>query len=83
MTVRPLVVPGEFKLKLTLVEKSDIVAATIDGQQVYELSIGDVINITSYEKKFLLVISGRRTFFDRMHAKLNWSGHSNINPNIG
>ena len=78
MSMRPLVLPGEFPIKLTLVEKNDTVALTIDGQNMQTLNVGDIVTIESAIKKMLLVVSGRRTFFDRLQTKLNWSGHSNI-----
>jgi len=78
MTVRPLVVPGDYKLKLTLVGKSDTVAATIDGQILQELIIGDIVEITASKQNFKLVLSGRRTFYDRLRKKLHWSGHNTL-----
>ena len=78
MSMRPLVLPGEFPIKLTLIEKNDTVALTIDGQNMQELKVGDIVSIKSAVEKMLLVVSGRRTFFDRLQKKLNWSGHSNI-----
>ena len=78
MSMRPVVLPGELPIKLTLVEKSDTVAVTIDGQVMHELNIGDVVSIELAPDKMLLVVSGRRSFFDRLHTKLNWSGHSNL-----
>ena len=78
MSMRPLVLPGKMTIIMTIIEKSDTVAVTIDGQIMHELNIGDIVEIDIAPDKMLLIVSGRRTFFDRLHTKLNWSGHSNI-----
>lgn len=78
MSVRPLVVPSESELQLTLVEKSDTVALTVDGQVFKELELGDVVTVTGAAARLQLVESGRRNFYETLQRKLNWAGHGNI-----
>ncbi len=74
MTVRPLVIPAEECLA-TLVEVSDTVAMTVDGQEMFELKMGDRIMVNPSEAPFRVVRSGRHDFFEALRTKLHWSGN--------
>ena len=78
MTMRPLVISADDLLQIDLVGKSDIVAMTIDGQEMFELELDDLIVVRKAQKPINLVVSGLRTFYDRLHQKFNWAGHSNV-----
>lgn len=74
MTVRPLVVPAE-ECVVNLVEASDTVAMTVDGQEMFELRVGDQITVDRASSPFRVIRSGRRSFFETLRTKLNWSGN--------
>ncbi len=74
MTVRPLVVPAEQCL-VTLVEVSDTVAMTVDGQEMFELQVGDRITVEPADSPFRVIRAGHRSFFETLRTKLNWSGN--------
>ena len=78
MTMRPLVISAGDLLQMILIGKSDTVAMTIDGQEMFELELDDLIVIEKAQKPINLVVSGIRTFYDRLHQKFNWAGHSNM-----
>ena len=47
---------------------------TIDGQEPFSLNTGDVVKISKYKKKVLLVSSSEENFYNALRSKLNWSG---------
>lgn len=74
MTVRPLVVPAE-QCMVTLNHCSDTVAITVDGQDMFTLKQGDRIIADKASAPFRVIRSGRRSFFETLRTKLNWSGN--------
>jgi len=67
---RPLVVPADFCIELDT-EKYDSIA-TIDGQEVYELSEGDVLYIEGAKKGAKLLHKKERNYFSVLREKLHW-----------
>lgn len=78
LTVRPLVVQADTKLRVSVAHTDDRVALIADGQDIVEMHLGDELHVYRPVKPFRLIRSGRRTFFDTLRVKLNWAGHGNI-----
>lgn len=71
---RPLVLPGNKTLTLVLVASFAPSTLTVDGQVSLEVVEGDTVEVTKSSKPFLLVETGKRTYFDILRAKMGWSG---------
>jgi len=72
---RPLVVRADSKLGCTVQSRhqsEDGLALTVDGQQAASLRGDDEVLIERAECAARLVQLGRRTFYDRLHSKLQW-----------
>lgn len=79
---RPLVVRAASKLTCTVqLRKSDVattspghaMSLSVDGQESVELRAGDTVTVERAECSARVVHLGRRTFYDRLHAKLQWA----------
>jgi NAD+ kinase len=47
---------------------------TVDGQSEFPLIPGDRVTVRPYEEKARIVRSNKRTFYEVLRTKLNWSG---------
>ncbi|MGE0432293.1 MAG: NAD(+)/NADH kinase [Planctomycetota bacterium] len=79
MTVRPLVVPAG-PSEVRVLHADDTIALTVDGQECFVLEMGDVVKVEQPPMHFQLIKSGRRSFFETLRTKLNWSGHTLPRP---
>ena len=75
---RPTVVPATESLRVEVEElqKAEI-ALTIDGQETFRLRPLDCVLIGRAPRKALIVRSDRRSFYEVLRSKLNWSGEPN------
>ncbi len=75
---RPTVVPASEILRIEVEDpqKTDV-ALTIDGQESLTLAPRDCVLIRRAAKKALIVRSDKRSFYEVMRTKLNWSGEPN------
>lgn len=71
---RPLVIPGESHIELSLMPGSDQVFLTIDGQQSFPLEPFDRIRIEAAKSRALLVRNGSVDFFSILRSRLGWGG---------
>ncbi|MEO0096967.1 MAG: NAD(+)/NADH kinase [candidate division WOR-3 bacterium] len=69
---RPLILPGNFKLKLLLGEKNLPANLVLDGQRVFLLNLGEEVLLEKAKSYFLLVNKKERTYFDILKKKLKW-----------
>ena len=72
LTNRPIVLPGSSTISLEVVSSSNEIALVIDGQERIDLSVGDVIELTSAPRGLALVSTGRRSSFEVLRHKLRW-----------
>lgn len=72
LTSRPLILPGDFKLKLVLGEKNPPANLVLDGQKTFLLNLGEEIFLEKAKNYFLLVNKKERTYFDILKKKLKW-----------
>jgi NAD+ kinase len=75
---RPLVLPGDKPVYITIEEKQRTdIFLTVDGQEVISLAEGDKLKLQPAKKKLKIVRSDRRNFYEVLRSKLNWSGGPN------
>ena len=71
MTHRPLVIPENAVIRLTLGAEVRGVILTVDGQWGHSFLPGDVAELTAAENP-LIIFSAGKSFFDVMRDKLHW-----------
>ena len=67
---RPLVVPADFSIELTSPEEK--VIAVIDGQDNYEMHVGDIVHIRGAVEGAKLLHRKERNYFSVLREKLSW-----------
>ena len=73
LTTRPLVLPGDMQVTVTLTSSSDEgVYITIDGQIGIEMQRGDCLNLHKSTSEVLLVAPAGKNYFDVLRGKLKW-----------
>ncbi len=72
LTNRPIVLPDEFKVEITLKTLSEDVYLTLDGQVGFSLRKDDVIEINKSPFKTKLLIPCERDYFNVLRTKLKW-----------
>jgi len=73
---RPIVLPAESKLEVRPGRCAEPPALTVDGHLYHDLMEGDVIIVRRAREKLRLIQTGRRTFFETLATKLDWSGQA-------
>jgi NAD+ kinase len=75
MSLRPLVVPGEVRIRVVLRGRTQEEAyLTLDGQVGYPIGPSDEIVVDRHPKPVRLVRVARRGFFEILQRKLRWGG---------
>lgn len=72
LTNRPIVMPDNAEITLKLINNSEDVVLTLDGQIGYELKPQDVVRIRKSATSFNLVQPPNRNYFDVLRNKLKW-----------
>ena len=74
LTNRPIVIPaGEvIEVRPTVVDASDEIFVTYDGQTGYPLHAGDIVRIRRSERTLRLVKAPARNYFELLREKLKW-----------
>jgi len=70
LTQRPLVLPSNFTINLT--SSKDKVIVMIDGQDDYEMEVGEVLVINGAEIGARLLHKKERNYFSVLREKLSW-----------
>ncbi len=71
---RPIVVPADDDIELTLLESPKMAALNLDGQEHMDLQAGDRISI-SKAGEIRLVYLPDRHYYETLRTKLHWAGH--------
>jgi NAD+ kinase len=75
---RPTVVPASESLRVEVEERQKAeIALTIDGQETFLLHPLDSVHVGRAPRKALIVRSDKRSFYEVLRTKLNWSGEPN------
>jgi NAD+ kinase len=72
LTNRPIVTPDTAEIKLRVMNESEGVVLTLDGQIGYRMQTGDSVVIRKSEPSFNLVQPPNRNYFDVLRNKLKW-----------
>jgi NAD+ kinase len=72
LTNRPIVMPDNAEITLKLINNSEDVVLTLDGQIGYELKPQDIVRIRKSKTGFNLVQPPNRNYFDVLRNKLKW-----------
>ncbi|NOT21499.1 MAG: NAD(+) kinase [Nitrospiraceae bacterium] len=72
LTHRPLIVPGNAEIDLTLTSKDDGSMATLDGQVGVAITQGDRVVIQASEHRTKLIRFPESNYYDVLREKLKW-----------
>jgi NAD+ kinase len=72
LTNRPIVMPDTAEISLRLINKSDGVVLTLDGQVGYQMQTHDCVKIRKSKTNFNLIQPPNRNYFDVLRNKLKW-----------
>jgi len=72
LTMRPLVVRGDAKLQIRVVDGGEPTYLTVDGQESEPLREGDELRCWRSEHKVRLLRVGSGSFYDVLRTKLKW-----------
>jgi NAD+ kinase len=79
-SLRPLVVPADSVVDITLGTEGVDVFLTLDGQEGTRLEEGDTVRLTRAADDVSLVKITDRTFYDSLRGKLHWGGLNTDEP---
>ena len=72
---RPIVLPPDEVVTMTVdSEQRTSLLMTVDGQSELHLESGDRITVRASARKAHIIRSNKRTFYEVLRSKLNWSG---------
>ncbi|UCH96968.1 MAG: NAD(+)/NADH kinase [Candidatus Aminicenantes bacterium] len=71
LTFRPLVIPDNSKVKVTLIYSTQSFI-TVDGQKVLPMETGDFFTASMYSKTLQMVENSQLNYFKLLNEKLNW-----------
>ncbi|MDD5167179.1 MAG: NAD(+)/NADH kinase [Syntrophales bacterium] len=74
LTNRPIILPGDSRIKVTLWSKGEGATLTLDGQVCINMKSGDTMNITKSSNETILVCSPHRDYLEILRSKLGWGG---------
>lgn len=72
---RPLVLPPDERITIEVAaNQRTSVALTVDGQTLTPLEASDTVTVQASSRRAAIIRSDRRTFYEVLRSKLNWSG---------
>ncbi len=74
LTLRPIVVPDDQLIEVTLETPREEVFLTVDGQEGSSVGYRDTVCVQRSKSTAKLVRMSRRTFYDSLREKLKWGG---------
>ncbi len=69
---RPLVLPGDARIRVRLLSEDLDIVLTLDGQEGIAISPGEVVAIERSPFRFQLLLTGKLSYFDVLRTKLSW-----------
>jgi NAD+ kinase len=72
LTLRPIIIPDDVKIRALLKSRNEEVTLTLDGQQGFTLRFEDVVEVEKAEGRILLIKSPYRPYFELLRGKLKW-----------
>jgi NAD+ kinase len=74
LTNRPIIIPQDSTLRVTMWSKEKGATLTMDGQESFRIWSGDVINVKKSKLVTKLVLSPHRSYWEILRSKLGWGG---------
>ena len=78
LATRPLIIPGNSKLKVSIGSKFENTIMTIDGHESISITGDDEIYFTETDKKTVLITHPERNFYEILKEKFNWGNNAFI-----
>lgn len=75
LAVRPLVVPGDEEITVTILDRGEPLHLTVDGREGTELRATDQVVVRMGRSQLPLVRLPGHSFFATLRRKLNWAVH--------
>jgi NAD+ kinase len=72
LTIRPIVIPGDTEIRVTVSGIADQTYLTVDGQEAVELQLGDQLRCRRSKYRVRLVRLGEHGLFNVLRSKLKW-----------
>ncbi len=72
LTIRPIIIPNDVKIRALLKSRDEEVTLTLDGQLGFTLEFEDVVEVEKAEGRILLIKSPYRHYFKLLREKLKW-----------
>ncbi len=72
LTIRPIIIPDDVKIRAILQSRDEEVTLTLDGQQGFTLKFEDVVEVGKAKGRILLIKSPDRHYFELLREKLKW-----------
>ncbi len=72
LTIRPIIIPDDVKIRALLKSRDEEVTLTLDGQQGFNLGFEDIVEVGKAEGRVLLIKSPYRNYFELLREKLKW-----------
>jgi len=72
LTIRPIIIPDDVKIRALLKSRNEEVTLTLDGQQGFTLEFEDVVEVGKASGRILLIKSPYRHYFELLREKLKW-----------
>ena len=69
---RPLVLPGEARIRVRLLSEDQDIVLTLDGQEGIPVHPGEAVSIERSPYRFELLLTGQRSYFEVLRTKLRW-----------
>lgn len=72
LTIRPIVVPGDSQISVSVEGIADQTYLTVDGQEAIQLQVGDCVRVLPSSHSVRLVRLGAHGLFNVLRSKLKW-----------
>ena len=74
LTNRPIIIPEDSDLMVTLWSKEKGATLTMDGQESCKIKSGDVVTVKKSKSVTKLILSPHRSYWEILRSKLGWGG---------
>lgn len=72
LTTRPMIIPGDDRLELSVVSRDRTAMLTLDGQVQVKLSLSETVTITRAGFRSRLVVFPQNSYYKLLKGKLHW-----------
>ncbi len=72
LSQRPIVIPDNSEIEVTLNTENEDVFVTLDGQVGFALKVRDTVKVRKAKKSIKIIKNPRRDFFEVLRTKLKW-----------